>query len=74
FMGSWNSFLWPLVILDSEKYYTLPIGLLRFAQQYDTNYPYLMAVSLLTLLPQLGLFLVFQRAFVRGMALSGIKE
>lgn len=74
FMGSWNNFLWPLIILDTSAKYTIPIGLLRFAQQYDTQYPYQMAVSLLSILPIMILFALFQRAFVQGMALTGLKE
>lgn len=74
FMGSWNEFMWPLVILDTPVKYTLPIGLLRFSQQYDIQYNYMMAVSLLTVLPVLGLFLVFQRSFVQGIAMTGLKE
>lgn len=74
FMASWNNFMWPLIILDTESHYTIPIGLLRFAQQYDTQYHFQMAVSLLTILPVMILFILFQRAFVQGMALTGLKE
>lgn len=74
FMGSWNSFLWALIILDTETLYTLPIGLLRFAQQYEVRYNYLMAVSLISILPILMIFALFQRAFVQGMTLTGMKE
>lgn len=74
FMSSWNNFMWPLIILDTESMYTLPIGLLRFAQQYDTQWHYQMAVSLLSIMPIMILFVLFQRAFVQGMALTGLKE
>jgi multiple sugar transport system permease protein len=74
FMASWNNFMWPLIILDTESKYTLPIGLLRFAQQYDTQWHYQMAVSLLSIVPVMILFILFQRAFVQGMALTGLKE
>lgn len=74
FMGSWNEFMWPLVILDSPMKYTLPIGLLRFSQQYDIQYNYLMAVSLLSIVPIAVLFLVFQRSFVEGITITGLKE
>jgi ABC-type glycerol-3-phosphate transport system permease component len=73
FMANWNSFLWPLIILDSEHLYTIPIGLMRFSEQYDVQYHYMMAVSLLSILPIMVLFLFFQRAFVKGMALTGLK-
>lgn len=74
FMGSWNNFLWPLIILDTESKYTIPIGLLRFSQQYDTQFNYQMAVSLLSILPIALLFVVFQKAFVQGMTMTGLKE
>lgn len=74
FMASWNNFIWPLIILDSESMYTIPIGLLRFNQQYETQHHYMMAVSLLSILPIVILFISFQRAFVKGMALTGLKE
>lgn len=74
FMGSWNNFMWPLIILDTESKYTIPIGLLRFAQQYDTQFNFQMAVSLLSILPIAFVFIAFQRAFVQGMTLTGLKE
>jgi len=74
FMSSWNNFMWPLIILDTPTKYTIPIGLLRFAQQYDTQFHFQMAVSLLSIMPIMILFILFQRAFVQGMALTGIKE
>ncbi len=74
FMGSWNSFMWPLIILDTESKYTIPIGLLRFAQQYDTQFNFQMAVSLLSIVPIVILFIIFQKAFVQGMTLTGLKE
>jgi ABC-type glycerol-3-phosphate transport system permease component len=74
FMGSWNNFMWPLIVLDSPGKYTLPIGLLRFAQQYSVEYNYLMAVSLVSILPIVILFSLFQRWFVKGIAMTGLKE
>jgi len=74
FMGSWNSFLWPLIVLDSPDKFTLPVALLRFSEQYVTKENYLMAVSALTLLPIVLLFLCFQRAFMTGVTTTGLKE
>ena len=73
FLASWNGFLWPLVILDSESKFTLPIGLLRFTQQYNQEFHLMMAVSAISLLPSLVIFLICQRAFVEGIATSGLK-
>jgi alpha-1,4-digalacturonate transport system permease protein len=74
FMGSWNEFLWPLIILDTPERYTLPLGLLRFSQQFNVEQNHLMAVSLLSLLPILALFLLCQRAFTKGMTGLGLGE
>jgi ABC-type glycerol-3-phosphate transport system permease component len=74
FMANWNGFIWPLIILDSEHLFTIPLGLMRFNEQYDIQYNYLMAVSLISILPIVVLFLFFQRAFVKGMALTGLKQ
>lgn len=73
FMGQWNDFLWPLIVLKTPELYTLPVSL-RFLQgQYDANYGGLMAMALLTCLPLVVLFLLLQRYFVQGLARSGIK-
>ena len=74
FMASWNNFLWPLIVLDTPAKYTLPVGILRFAQQYDIQYNYLMAVSLLSILPIAVLFLSFQRSFVQGVTVTGLSD
>lgn len=74
FMASWNSFLWPLIVLSSPDRFPLPIALLRFMEQYVTKENYLMAVSALTVLPIAVLFVCFQRAFLAGVATTGMKE
>lgn len=74
FMGSWNDFLWPLVVLRSEGKYTLPLGLATLVGVYRQEYGMLMAGTLLSLLPIVILFLAMQREFVRGMTLGAVKE
>ncbi len=74
FMGSWNEFLWPLIILDTPEKFTLPIGLLRFSQQFSVEQNFLMAVSCLSMLPIMALFLVAQRTFVQGMVGVGLSD
>lgn len=71
FMGSWNSFLWPLIITNTPDRMTLPVGLAAFQGTYGTDWSLLMAGSLLALLPVLVVFLACQRYFVEGMKLSG---
>ena len=73
FMGSWNSFLWPLVVATTEDMYTLPVALALYAVgQNATRYGLLMAGSVVVVLPIIALFLLLQRYFVRGIATTGI--
>jgi multiple sugar transport system permease protein/alpha-1,4-digalacturonate transport system permease protein len=73
FMWRWNEFAWPLIALQDTGRFTLPIGLLYLQGQYGRDYGSLMAMSLLSILPMLVVFAVFQRYFVEGMARSGLK-
>jgi multiple sugar transport system permease protein len=72
FIGNWNNLLYPLIYLRSTDKYTLALGLNLFQGQYVTNYNQLMAVSILTLLPILVIFLIAQKYFVRGVTLTGM--
>ncbi len=73
FQGTWNMFFWPLIILQSQDHFTVPLGLFQFRFQFGTDWPALMAVVLLATLPILVLYLFFQRYFVEGIAASGVK-
>ncbi|MEV0616481.1 carbohydrate ABC transporter permease [Nonomuraea sp. NPDC050404] len=73
FIGSWNSFLWPLIIADDERLYTLSVGLSLLNRQIATNPSLQMAGSTLMVVPILIVFIVFQRHIVRGFTLSGLK-
>jgi multiple sugar transport system permease protein len=73
FMGSWMSFMWPLIVLSSEEKYTLPIGIQYFKSLHSTDWTLLMAGSMMALLPILIVFIFTQRYFVEGIKLSGIK-
>jgi multiple sugar transport system permease protein len=73
FMGNWDSFLWPLVVVNKEQYMTLPLGISSFVGQYQTAYNQLMAVSIVSMIPILIVFFIFQRNFVSGITNSGIK-
>ncbi len=74
FLGSWNGYLWPLIILRDEAKYTLPIGLANLVGVYRQDYGMLMAGTLLSLMPIVILFLAMQREFVQGITLGGVKE
>jgi len=73
FLHSWNDFLWPLMVVDRLALKTLPIGLAHFQDSYTTEYHLLMAASVIVMIPVLIVFLLGQRYFVRGIALSGMK-
>lgn len=74
FLGSWNSFLWPLVVAQTEQHYTLPVALALYSTgQNSTNYGLLLAGATVVVLPVLAVFMVFQRRFIEGIATTGIK-
>jgi multiple sugar transport system permease protein len=75
FIGSWNSFLWPLLVLNDRDLMTVPLGLntLRTFAAEARNLNLLMAGTMLSVIPTLILFIFLQRYFIRGIALTGIK-
>lgn len=74
FLGSFNAYLWPLVVLNDEEKLVLPLIIARMATRFGgTDYQAVMAGSVLVSLPPLIIFLIFQRNFVRGIALTGLK-
>lgn len=70
---SWNDLLWPLIITSSPDMMTLPVGLANLQGQHGTDYPTLMAGSLVASLPLVLLFIALQRQFFAGIASSGLK-
>lgn len=73
FQASWNDFQTPVIYITSLSKQTLPVGLQAFNQQFNTDYTMLMAGSVLAILPILTLFVLFQRYFVEGITLTGIR-
>lgn len=72
-MGSWNSFLWPLIVLRTNETFTLPVGLATLLTPYGNNYDILIAGSLLAIVPLLILYVFFQRYFISGLTVGGVK-
>ena len=70
---SWDDFVWPFVLISDEAYRTVPLGIGLFQQNYVTDYGQLMAISVLATIPLALIFICFQRAFIRGIALQGLK-
>ncbi len=73
FMGSWMSFMWPLIVMNTHEKFTLPIGLAYFQSLHGTDWTLLMAGSVMMILPILLVFIFNQRFFVEGIKLAGIK-
>lgn len=74
FLASWNNFLWPLVVATSERMYTLPVALALYSVgQNAAQYGLMMAGAVVVVVPVLAVFVVLQRYFVQGIALTGIK-
>lgn len=74
FMFSWNDFLGPLIYLSEKAQGTLALGLAQFAGQQNPEWSVLMASSILMLAPVILLFFFFQKYFIKGFTMSGIKE
>lgn len=73
FMGAWNNFLWPQVILHHDHNFTLPIALNALVTTYTQQYGMLMAGTLLSILPVIGLFMLLQKEFVAGLTAGAVK-
>lgn len=75
FMFSWNNFFWPLIAIDSVEHKTLPLAIADLsAGLYTHSWPVQMAAATIMTIPLVVVFLIAQRAFVRGITLTGIKE
>jgi multiple sugar transport system permease protein len=73
FQAGWNSFLWPMIVLNDPAKATIQMGLQAFSYNYQTDYGPMMAGALVAIFPILIMFLLLQRYFIQGIAFSGIK-
>ncbi len=73
FMGAWNSFIWPLVVLSDQSYYPLTVGLSLFRDESGADWPRIFAASVMGSVPLIALFLIAQRHLVGSISLSGLK-
>jgi multiple sugar transport system permease protein len=73
FQGAWNDFFWASLLLQTPDHYTVQIGLSQFVFQYSTEWPKLMAASVIAIVPIAVIYVVFQRYFVTGVASAGVK-
>lgn len=72
-MWRWNDFLWPMVVLNRSEVFTLPLALFAFQGDLQTQWHYLLAMTVLTLLPVTIIFLFLQRSITQGIASAGVK-
>lgn len=74
FMWRWNDFMWPLLVVRDTSKYTVQLALSNYNGQYTVDWNSLIAMSVITMIPVLVVFLIFQRQFLKGMVTTGMKE
>jgi multiple sugar transport system permease protein len=74
FLGTWNDFLWPLIVLADDDLYTLPVALANLLGEHVQDTELMMAGSVITVLPVLGLFVALQRYYVAGIMSGALKD
>lgn len=74
FLWRWNDYMWPLLVIRDTEKYTVQLALANFAGQYTVDWNSMLAMSVVTMIPVLILFLLFQKQFVKGMVTAGMKE
>lgn len=74
FLGNWNAFLWPVIIISKYSLYTLPVGLSLFSTEAGAKWELIMTAASMATLPVLVVFFVFQRQIIEGIHLSGMKS
>ena len=73
-VGSWNNYLLPLIMINSESYYSWPLGIMVFRGEYITDWPKILAFVSLTLIPAVVFFLALQRFIIAGLTGGAVKE
>ena len=73
FVMSWNNFLLPLVVLNSDSQYPWPLGLMDYQGQYQTSWQLILAFVTLTIIPAMIMFIVAQRHLVAGLTAGAVK-
>jgi alpha-1,4-digalacturonate transport system permease protein len=72
-MWRWNDFLWPLIVINQDRLFTLQLGLARFRGELVTDWNYVLAMTVLSIIPVTVVFAVLQRYLVSGIATTGLK-
>jgi multiple sugar transport system permease protein len=74
FLGTWNDFLWPLIVMTDDSMYTLPVALANLMLEHTKDPELMMAGSVLTILPVIIVFLSLQKYYMKGLLLGSVKE
>lgn len=74
FMNVWNSFLWPIIVLEDADLYTLPVGLKTLQDANLASFKLLMSGAAVAAIPMIIVFIAFQQYFIKGLTLGGVKE
>lgn len=72
-IGSWNAFMWPLIVTNDRALRTLPVGLQAFTTEAGTKFELLMAASTIVIVPMVVVYLLLQKYIIQGIARSGLK-
>jgi multiple sugar transport system permease protein len=73
FLGNWNAYIWPLIVIRSDEMRTLPVGIAFFSSEAQSSFHLIMAAAALATIPVIIIFIVFQRQIIKGIALAGLK-
>lgn len=73
FMWRWNDYVWPLIAINDPKKYTLQLAIANYSGEFNVDWNSLLAMSAISMVPMLIVFLIFQRQFVQGTVSSGMK-
>jgi multiple sugar transport system permease protein len=73
FLGTWNDFMWPLIVLSDNDLYTLPVALASLSREHVADNELMMAGAVVTTLPVLGIFIALQRYYVEGLMAGSVK-
>ena len=73
FLNIWNDFVFPLILISSDKYKTIQLGLQNFIGPMSANYPQLMAALVISTTPVFCLYLLFQKKLITGMTAGAVK-
>ena len=73
FLGNWNAYIWPLIVIRSDEMRTLPVGVAFFSSESGSRFDLIMAAASLAIVPVIIVFLIFQKQIIKGIALAGLK-